>query len=120
MLTPMFRTPMPPPLCAAKAVFSAPVVAAAFQPSYADRGERVVALCSTGSIESVECGHGTDWERAADDLPDSERAATWSRWTDNEIPSMPRFRVDDDRGATVEFLAWIRDTHLVYLSLIHI
>ena len=115
MLTPMFRTPMPPPLCAAKAVFSAPVVAAAFQPSYADRGERVVALCSTGSIESVECEHGTDWERAADDFADSERAATWSRWTDNEIPSMPRFRVDDDRGATVEFLAWIRDTHLVYV-----
>jgi len=119
MLTPMRRTPVPPPMCAAKAVFSAPVVAVAFQPSYAaNRGERVVALCSNGAIESVECAHGADWERAADEFADSERAATWWRWTENEIPSTPKFCVGGDRGTTttVEFLAWIRDTHVVYAS----
>ena len=65
MLTPMFRTPVPPPLCAARAIFDAPIVAAAFSPFSGDV-ERVAALLSTGALALVSSVASTDWERTAD------------------------------------------------------
>ena len=112
MLTPMFRTPVPPPMCAAKVVFSAPVIAAAFQPARASRNETVVALLSTGELAYATSDSGTDWVLTADNFADSERAATWARWCDNEIPATPYSSVAV-ADAAVEHLAWVRDDHLV-------
>jgi len=112
MLTPMFRTPVPPPMCAAKVVFSAPVIAAAFQPARASRNETVVALLSTGELAYATSDSGTDWALTADNFADSERAATWARWCDNEIPATPYSSVAV-ADAAVEHLAWVRDDHLI-------
>ena len=111
-LTPMFRAPIPPPMCAARAIFAAPVVACAFRPaSTREDGERVVALLSTGELAQCTSVSGADWERTADEFADSERAATWSRWMDNEIPATTLANVAR-RG---DQIAWIRDTHIAVL-----
>lgn len=111
-LTPMFRAPIPPPMCAARAIFAAPVVSCAFRPASASEdGERVVALLSTGELAQCTSVSGADWERTADEFADSERAATWSRWVDNEIPATTLASVVR-RG---DQIAWIRDTHVAVL-----
>ena len=115
MLTPMFRTPVPPPLCAARAIFDAPIVAAAFSPFSGDV-ERVAALLSTGALALVSSVASTDWERTADEFADSERAATWARWNACEIPG-ETLVVDDlalavKSGAALEHIAWVDDDHV--------
>lgn len=119
LITPMFRTPIPPPLCAAKIVFDAPVVAAAFKPHRrSGDAETIAALLSTGEIATATSAVGTDWEHTADAFADSEAAATWSRWNDNEVPCdaarvvLPSQR---DANALAEHLTWVDDSHLVHV-----
>jgi len=118
MLTPMFRTPVPPPMCAARAIFDAPIVAAAFQPYDGER-ETVAVLLSTGALAFVTSVASTDWERTADVFADSERAATWDRWTDVEIPGETHSGTAANdvalaaaSGAAMEHIAWVDDAHV--------
>ena len=119
LITPMFRTPVPPPLCAAKIVFDAPVVAAAFRPHRrSGAAETIAALLSTGEIATATSAAGTDWERTADAFADSEAAATWSRWNDNEVPcDDARVALASQHGsdALAEHLTWVDDSHLVHV-----
>ena len=112
LLTPMFRAPIPPPLCAAKVIFNAPVVAVAFQPATSSV-ERFVALLSTGELAQASSVQGADWERTADVFADSERAASWDRWTDNEIPAETlRSATGASSGVVVEHVAFVGDAHV--------
>ena len=120
LITPMFRTPVPPPLCAAKIVFDAPVVAAAFKPHRrSGDAETIAALLSTGEIATATSTAGTDWEHTADAFADSEAAATWSRWNDNEVPcDAARVVLASQRGANdalAEHLTWVDDSHVVHV-----
>jgi elongator complex protein 1 len=120
LITPMFRTPVPPPLCAAKIVFDAPVVAAAFRPHRrSGAAETIAALLSTGEIATATSAAGTDWERTADAFADSEAcgdvvAVERQRGSLRRRARRPRVstRLDD---ALAEHLTWVDDSHLVHV-----
>jgi elongator complex protein 1 len=78
LITPLARTPLPPPMCAATAVFSAPVSELAWLPPVEgedEAGETLLALLADGTLEIVSSTRGTEWEETCEELADAASAA---------------------------------------------
>ena len=74
LITPLARTPIPPPMCAATAIFSAPVSELAWVPGGGaeggeeEAGETLLALLADGTLEIVSSTRGTEWEETCEEL----------------------------------------------------
>ena len=65
-------------MCAATAVFSAPVSELAWLPPVEgedEAGETLLALLADGTLEIVSSTRGTEWEETCEELADAASAA---------------------------------------------
>lgn len=107
LITPLARTPIPPPMCAATAIFSAPVSELAWVPGGGiegeeeEAGETLLALLADGTLEIVSSTRGTEWEETCEELA-RELASAKGGDGDDEfcLTARPVRIVEDDTVAS--------------------
>ena len=132
-ITPLARTPLPPPMAAAIAAFPAPVSEVAWLPppppppgsfviSDAPEGERALALLADGRLAVVSSSRGTEWEETAEALAEEDDecepgtdavldggvvAGSDPRELLRGVPGVIDAEEADAAGARLRHLAWI-------------
>ena len=108
LVTPLARTPIPPPMCAATAVFSAPVSELAWVPrgpegEAEEGGETLLALLADGTLEIVSSTRGTEWEETREELAEELASAKGGDGDDEFcLTARPVRIVEDDTVAAVD------------------
>ena len=108
LITPLARTPIPPPMCAATAVFSAPVSELAWVPGgpegEEEAGETLLALLADGTLEIVSSTRGTEWEETCEELARELASAKGGDGDDGDdefcLTARPVRIVEDDTVAS--------------------
>ena len=109
LITPLARTPIPPPMCAATAIFSAPVSELAWVPGgpegEEEAGETLLALLADGTLEIVSSTRGTEWEETCEELAEELASAKGGDGDDGEeefcLTARPVRIVEDDTVAVL-------------------
>lgn len=110
LITPLARTPIPPPMCAATAIFSAPVSELAWVPGGGieggeeEAGETLLALLADGTLEIVSSTRGTEWEETCEELARELASAKGGDGDDGDdefcLTARPVRIVEDDTVAS--------------------
>ena len=94
LITPLARTPIPPPMCAATAIFSAPVselVGSRGRREEEEAGETLLALLADGTLEIVSSTRARSGRKPARSSPRSSRVQREATETTSSVSPRGRF-----------------------------